>query len=333
MKRLTLTVTILFFLAGCSGGMPDWFRHRDDYFSPDEYLVSEGWGSTPDAAIRSAALNMARIFQTHISVEETVLKRYQSLSDGKDFNEYIQEFSEETARLVSDQHLVNILFVEPFRNLKTRSFHTLAYMKKNETGAILIDRITRNQEQVEFYVRSAYSSKDPLTAYIYFNTAWLLTAYNTLMQEQIDLLMPGIRISPIYSFAQLEDLTRQAAGRITFSVRADPDPGHTLSSAIKKAVNAAGFSVEPSNAFLQVQAEHRIQPLDLHQDKLDFVSWELHWHLRDTEGNILLSGTGKDREAGLDIPGATLHAYENMAAFLERELGTELVRYFDTKLK
>ena len=126
MKRLFPLIISLIFIWNCSSSLPEWFQQRDDYYPPDKYIVSEGWGETPEQTIEKAAINMAQIFNTKVTVEKNLLERYESMSNMKDFNEYFYEFSEETATLISEQNLVNIMFVEPTYDKRSKSYFTLA---------------------------------------------------------------------------------------------------------------------------------------------------------------------------------------------------------------
>ena len=115
--------------------------------------------------------DVAQIFNTKVTVEKYILERYESTTDMKDFNEYMTEFSEQTARLISDQHLVNIMFVEPVYEKRSKSFYTLGYINRAETARILMDRMKREQETMEYYVRMAQSLYDPVKIYQYYTEA------------------------------------------------------------------------------------------------------------------------------------------------------------------
>ncbi len=333
MKRLLFLTSVLVLLYSCAGNMPDWFSQREDYFPSEEYIVSEGWGATPDAAIKNAAVNMAYTFQTNISVEKNILKRYQSFSDNKNFSEYMSEFSEEVATLISDQNLVNILFVEPVKNRKTKSYFTLAYMQRSETGIILIDRIKRNQGNMEDYVRFAHIAADPVESYICYNAAWLISGHIRMLQEQLDVLLPGVSVPSIYSFSELNEKAEAAAKKIKFNISVEGDKDGRISQAIHKAVNEAGFSVTTDTGLMNIKSDVQIQAIDLHQESLVFVAWELHLNVLNAKGETILSNMEQGREGSINMQGAVLNAHKSMYTYLEQTLSSDITQYFDTKLK
>lgn len=333
MKRALLFLLSMIMLWSCSSSIPDWYKNREDYYPQKDYIVSEGWGNTPEKAVEKAVISMAQIFNTKVSVEKNILERYESLSDMKDFDEYFYEFSEETAKLITEQNLVNILFVEPVYDRKSKSYFTLGYMKRSETAKILMDRIKREQDAIEYDVRMAYSTLDPLMTYHYFAKAWLSSAKSRMMQEQLDVLMPGLGTTPIYTYAELEAQKDKAAKAIKFDIMVHGDANGRIKQALKTAVNAAGFSVSESDAVVDINAKTLIRDIDIDQDKLSFVSWELQLTMDTPKNGTALSLMKEGREGSTNRDNARLHAYESMQKHIEKVFKDKLINYFDTLQK
>jgi len=313
----------------CSGSLPDWYNNREDYFPEKDYLSSLGYGESPEKAIEQATINMAQIFSTHISVEKNILERYESISDMKNITENLYEFSEETARLISDQNLVNILYVEPVWDRKSKSFYTLGYMKRSETALILMDRMKREQENIEYYVRMAFGSNDPIEKFHYYNIAWLTAGRKKMMQEQLDVLVPGIGVKSIYSFVELAELKDKAAKDIHFVISVEGDKHSRVKQAIQTAINGAGFNTVEKNALLGIRAKALIKNIDIDQKPLSFVSWEFQLSMINRKNVISLSVMQEGREGSTNIENAKMHAYEKMQSFIENEFQLKLMEYFD----
>jgi hypothetical protein len=310
--------------------MPDWYKNREEYYPAKAYIVSEGWGQTPEKAIENATINMARIFNVKVTVEENIIKRYSSMTDMKDFEEYFTEFSEETANLISDQNLVNIMFLEPSFDKKSRSYFTLAYIERSSTAKILMDRMKREQENMEYFVRMGASHSDPLIKYHYFTSAWLAAASNQMMQEQLDVLVPGIGTKPIYSIAELAAQKKKAAEKIRFKLIVSGDSNGRIEQALRTVVNNTGFSVSDQDAVLELKANTSIKKLDIDQDKLSFVSWEFQLNMDRGPDHTALSMMEEGKEGSVNDNNARLHAYESIQSFIENEFQQKLIAYFDT---
>jgi len=333
MKRALLLLLSIFVLMSCSTGLPDWYKNREDYYPEDLYIIAEGWGQSPEKAVENATINMARIFNVKVCVEENILKRYASISNMKEFEEYFSEFSEETAKLITEQHLVNIMFLEPAFDKKSKSYFTLSYIERSKTARILMDRMKREQENIDHYIRMAQSTRDPLETYHYYASAWLTSAKTKMMQEQLDVLIPGSGIKPAYTYAELEAQKDKAAGNILFKIDVKGDSNGRIRQAIRTAVNKVGFTVVDSGENINVHAGTLIKKIDIDQDKLAFVSWELQMKMNDPQGKTALSLMEEGREGSTNYPNAEMHAYERMQKFVETEFQDKLNAYFDTMKK
>jgi len=329
MKRLFPLIISLIFVWNCSSSLPEWFQKRDEYYPQDKYIVSEGWGETPERSIEKAAVNMAQIFNTKVTVEKNLLERYESMSNMKDFDEYFYEFSEETAKLISEQNLVNIMFVEPAYDKRSKSYFTLGYIEKSSTARILMDRMKREQDNMEYYVRMGYNNQDPVISYHYFTASWLAGSKNKMMQEQLDVLIPGLGVPPIYTYAELGTFKEKAAEKISFSVSVEGDSNNRIEQAVKKIVNEAGFKVIEHDAVLDININVQIKKIDIDQDPLVFVSWEFQLKMNNGFNETSLTLMKDGREGSTNTENAVRHAYESMQSFIETDLRKKLTDYFD----
>ncbi|RKY55016.1 MAG: hypothetical protein DRP93_04195 [Candidatus Neomarinimicrobiota bacterium] len=329
MKRHIILLLTFIVIWNCSGSLPDWYTKRDEYFPDKDYIVSKGWGGTPEKAIEQATINMAQIFSTHITVEKNILERYESISDMRNISENFYEFSEETARLISDQHLVNINFKEPVWDRKSKSFYTLGYIQRSETARILIDRIKREQENIEYYVRMAYSTNEAVEKYHYYTIAWLTAGRNLMMREQLDVLIPGVGINPIYTFAELGELKDKAAENIRFVILVEGDKNDRVKQALRTAINKVGFNTVEKDGLLNIRAKAMIKDIDIDQKSLSFVSWEFQLIMTDYQNVIGLSMMKNGREGSTNTENAQMHAFERIQKFIENEFQFRLMEYFD----
>ena len=329
MKRTLILFFVIIMLWSCKASMPEWFKHRDDYFPPNEYLVAKAWGNTPEKAIAEATIALSYLFNTKVSVEKNILERYESISDEKDMLENYYEYSEEMAQLITQQDLVNVKFMDPIKDPKRRQYFTIAYMDRAETSQILMNRIAREEEKINYYVNVAESSKDPIGRYQYANAAWLRSAKQQAMQEQLDIIAPGLGIKPHNSFKELTKKKQLFAQDIQFKIIATDKENERIQQAISQAINKAGFSVVTTSAILNIYYDASMGKIDLHQDPLVFIAWDFNLKLRNWQDETLLSLYEEGREGSTDMKNARFHAIEHIQDYIQKEFRTELISYFD----
>jgi hypothetical protein len=329
MKRALILFFVIIMLWACKASMPEWFKHRDEYFPPNEYLVAKAWGNSPEKAIEEATIALSYLFNTKVSVEKNILERYESISDEKNMVENYYEYSEEMAKLITQQHLINVKFMDPIRDPKRRQYFTIAYMNRAETSQILMNRIAREEEKINYYVKIAESSADPIERYQYTNAAWLRSAKQLAMQEQLDILAPGLEMKSHNSFKELTKKKQSYAQDIQFKIIARDHENERIKQAISQAVNKAGFSVVNTSAILKIYYSSHVAKIDLHQDPLIFVAWDFNLKLNNWQDETLLSLYEEGREGSTDIKNATFHAIEHMQDYIQKEFQNELVSYFD----
>lgn len=331
MKRIIAMFTLILLICSCSSSMPEWYRDRDNYFLESEYLWAKGWGETPEKAIEDAIIELSRIFGNKLSVEKNVLERYESISDSKDQDMYesYYEFSTEFATFITNQNLVNVRYMDPIKEGRNKTYFTIAYLERDKTASILMNKLSRIEEEVEFNVNASHKSNDVLEKYRFLNTAWLTSAKATMMQEQLDVLAPGIKIRMKYKLNELEQMKNNIAKMISFNIQGKRNPNRQISQAIANVINDNGFKLVDGDAMMTLVYSTDMEKLDLHQDKLVFVAWNFDLKLSDWKKQTLMSLYKQGREGSLDINNAKNHSVKHIQDYINKEFRQKFNIFFD----
>ncbi len=335
MKRILAMLTVILLVSSCSSSMPEWYRDRDNYFPESDYLWAKGWGETPEKAIEDAIIELSRIFGNKLSVEKNVLERYESISDSKDQDMYesYYEFSTEFATFVSNQNLVNVRYKDPVREGRNKTYFTIAYLERDKTASILMNKLARIEEDVEFNLKAGKNSHDLLEKYRFLNTAWLTSAKATMLQEQLDVLAPGIKIRMKYKLDELAQMKDKVAEQISFNIRGKNISDRQIKQALGKVINDNGFKLVDTEAMMTLVYSVNMEELDLHRDKLVFIAWNFDIKLSDWKKQTLLSLYKQGKEGSLDIYNAKTHAVKHIQDYIDTEFREEFKIFFDQPKK
>ncbi len=331
MKRILVLLAVIILVYSCSSSMPKWYTEKDNFFPESEYLLAKGYGITPEKAVEDAIVELSRIFGTKVSVEKDVLERYESISDSDnmDLHESYYEFSTEFTKFISEQNLVNVRYMDPVRE-KRGLYFTVAYLERDKTANILMNRLERLEESINFHVKASNASLDVIEKYRHLNAAWLSAAKETMMQEQLDVLAPGMSLKMKYSMEALAKMKSKTADLISFNIRSIKSPNKHVKQAIAKVINDNGFKVLEGTAMMTVNYHSDMKEIDIHQDMLVFVAWDFDIKMRDWKKQTLLSIYEQGREGSLDRYNAELHAIEHIQKYIDTEFRDEFNTFFDS---
>lgn len=347
MKKTIILFLILLtgiFLWSCSGskgtsgskGRPIWVDNPTAAYPERDFLAARGAGDTRQAAEDNASGNLARIFKSEVSVDQTTRERYSAFTKlGGSMDETLKTDMDQIVRVLAGETLFNVKFSETYTDDMGR-VHVLAYLNRKETADIYRDKISANYEKIEFLLKDAESASDPVEQYALLNAAHAMSTINQAMLDQLNFIHP-----PAHSMltAQFEGINHniiskkriEAAKALTFSVSISGDDGR-VGSMTSETISQMGFPLVDNNGAVQVNGTISYEDVDLKRNNIEFVGWNLNLKVTGPDGSVFVEMDAKGREGGVSKEAAKRIALREIGKNVGKKLEKQLTEYFDSRL-
>jgi hypothetical protein len=341
MKRMYLIFLITSLLFSCAAqgksgknpGEPEWLQNPKKVYSDQLYLTAIGEGDTRSEAENFAASNLAKIFESQISADDTYKQRYIELT--KDDETTFEDLTDVTkdVKVTSAQTLYNIQFSESYTN-KVGRVHVLAYLNRTQTAEIYEEKINKNSRNIEYYVAQAESSDDVRVKYAALSAAALISNNNEILLKQLDIISPNFAefIEINYDHNEISRLAAEYARSISFKIDIKNDRNNKITNIVKNMFTDMGF-VMNSNPVLSVKGDIRFEETDLNRDDFEFIRYELNLEITDLKNTVVSSLTEKGKEGHTTYFEAEERAVRKLSEKIGRSFKNKLIDYFDGLIK
>ncbi len=337
---LLIIITSLSVL-GCSStgvpkGRPAWVDNPSAVYPEREYLAARGAGDTRQAAEDNASANLAKVFKSEITVDQTTRERYSALTkmDGT-MDETLQTDMDQIVKVLAGETLFNVKFSQTYTDEMGR-VHVLAYLNRRETAKIYEEKITANFEQIQALTGEAEETDDPVTRYACLNAAYAVSRINQAMLDQLNFIHPTT-YTMLTSFSEeldhntLAKKLSETAKSLTFSINISGDDGR-VASMTAETVSGMGFPLVDQNGVVQIKGLIRYEDVDLKRDNIEFIGWNLELKVTGPDGAVFVQIDEKGREGGVSKEAAKRIALREIGKNVGKRLEKQLTEYFDSRL-
>lgn len=342
--KISLLLMLVFLIASCSGskgtsgpkGRPVWMDNPSAAYPERNFLTARGAGDTREAAENNASGNLAKIFKSEITVDQTTRERYSAFTKmSGSMQEELQTDMDQIVKVLAGETLFNVKFSDSYTDEMGR-VHVLAYLDRRETAGIYEEKINANYDRISFLDQQLKSTSDPVTRYALLNAAYTVSQINKAMLDQLNFIN-----ATTYSMltADKEDLSYSVLGKklsdaaktLTFSVNLAGDDGRVVSMT-SETISKMGFPIVQSNAVVKINGEIRYEDVDLKRENMEFVGWNLDLNVIGPDGSTFVHIDAKGREGGVSKEAAKRIALREIGKNVGKKLEKELTAYFDTRL-
>jgi hypothetical protein len=308
---------------------PAWMENPQMKYPVKYYLTAVGEGDTLQAAEAVAAGNLAKIFRTHITVDERLTERYYELIGKQNLYQEQTQFDRNVG-MVTSMSLQNVQYPERYTDSKTGRVYVLAALNRAETAAIHVTRLKENNERTARFVARSDALSPSLT-YAALSAAVAISADSQQLLEQLDVLYPAAKAQVTMQFAHddLQQRLATAAGAIGFSVAIEGDTDGKVTQAVTSLLTGLGFVVSPDSPFLRVRGTVSLEQTDLGRQGLHFVRYLMKLDMLDAYGKTVLAMSEHGREGHVSLNEAANRCLRSMISALDRQLVYKLFMYFD----
>ncbi len=325
----------LLYLAGCaasSNNPPLWMADKNQVYSQDKYLSALGSGDTYEDAKRVANGNLAQIFGSNISTSSSTVQKYTEILKAEGVIETEDTKSEKSVQVSSVQSLINIKFGKKYVDDKGVT-HTLAYIDRHETAKIYEEKISANEDNLEYFLDKAEESEDKILKFGYYKGAAAFALLNRDLIDQLRIISPKDAETSvvIHSYAEMSAKVREIGNSITYGVEIEGDNNDMVKGITETIFSNLGFNGS-AKPFLAVKGKVSFEKVDLSKTT-KFYKWEINLKINRTDnGNTIFSIDKVSRDGALSYERAKQVSYYKIREYLGTEIQTKLNTYFDSGL-
>jgi len=335
MKKETVFSVFLACLTACASGPqtppPAWFQNSRAVYPESEYITGRGQGTTQSEAETKARAEVAYFLQTQISAESSARQAFTTGHDGIT-NEERQTIENIVTRIQGEQRAVR-LAEDPWRDPKTKAWHTVAYIKRDEGWTVYEPDFRRQSEALLAIIRKADTDAVPFNAFLRYGnaTAYANSSEYTATRLFASVLHPA-KANDLYAGADAaraslpqKQLAAQEKSRVY--VESPVDYNNMIYQATVKALGSAGFAVErnKNNAltYCIVQVEEGEQKMDAGV----FYNPALTGIISGKNGALFSFKIEGSRQGAINRDLAKRRAYTALSDALETAFSAELEKY------
>ncbi len=326
---------LLLFLVGCAStniSVPVWMTDKNQAYPQDKYLSALGSGDTYEDAMRVAKGNLSQIFQSNIVSSSTTVQKYTEILKKAEVIQTEDTKSESSVQVSSIQSLINIKFGEKFVDDKGVT-HTLAYINRQETAKIYEEKISANEENMEYFLDKADENNDEILKYGCYKAATAFALQNKELVEQLRVISQKdaeMNIE-IHSYAELSAKVKEIGKKITYSVEIDGDANDAVKGMTETIFSNLGFN-GAKKPLLAVKGKVSLEKVDLSKST-KFYNWTINLKIvRTDNGKTIITIDEVGRDGALSYERAKQVSYYKMREFLGTEIQAKLNAYFDSGL-
>lgn len=292
--------------------IPNWIDNPNSVYPDSKWLTAVGSGTSNQDAQNKALGNLARIFESNITVDQTLMTSYSDVVSSVDPNKDWKKTQEllSSTQISADQSLINTRILETYSSAEGTTY-ALAGIERRPTGMMYSQEITSNEMLMAELNRSKNGTQDPLKKLGFLKQASILAEVNSQLASRRKVIMNNAIGDPLGAEerqninAEIIDLKSQVVIRMTPAPGMDAD----ILTAIQNAFQAEGFSIGKENAILEAKPTFETTKMTMGREDAEFAKWTVKVDVTDLRnGNKLESFIVEDRDGAINFDEAIIRS-------------------------
>lgn len=315
------------------GARPDWVDGESVQYPSSQYLTGVGYDADRKVSEDKARAEIAKIFVSEINSRTRSYQDYlQASSRGtSDVEETlsIQEITDvSTKKVLSGVRIAHIYQDSGPGQL----YYALSVLDREQSAAILSDRILKLDREMEMLFDRANGEKDLLTKIKYLKQSIGKYAMREAYDAELRIVnQTGRGISPSLQFAEIKSqLDAILLREFTIGVSVSGSRANEVQDALVQGLTQEGFSVSEdlSAANVLIRGAVEIRPLERGTGEWKYVRWRARFDMVDKKGgSVFGSVTKTGREGHLNLQQAENRAVLKIRGALTTEMAGEVRKY------
>ncbi len=296
---------------------PEWVDNPYAFYSQDRYFVGVGSGDTRDAAEKNAIAQIARVFQTKIQVDQTLIETINESLKKNKATLSSESTIQNTIRLQSNIELKNVKINQTYFSEKEGLYYVLATLNRPETAALLKQDFEENNQLIKKYFEDAFHETNKLHQLANINRAVALAQINQLINEQFKILTGGQGLKLAIEESKLFNTAKKIREQILVKIKGEGSYADEINAYLREVIGKLGFSITNEDPDLSFFFTLSLNKTNLQRPGIVAFNWQLSINIEDNVNHITLK---------------TFNLAKRTAAISEGEAQTRILRTIKKEL-
>lgn len=309
-----------------SGDLPDWVNNPNKSYPDSRFIVGVGTADTRNAAEKDAVGKIAKVFQSIINVDETVIENYlETEGSGESEFSFSSQLLNRTS-VGSQQELKNIKIDEVHFSSSDGLYYALAYLNRAETAGLYEQDIKNNEEKIVKYFDNYKNSTNKLNKYAYLGKCKTITAVNGLLRNQYQIITRGQNQAPIsIPLSEIDKEMLQLLNNISVALYPNNNTPPEVGDYLKEVIGKIGFKIVDDRSDFTFNYGLSIEPTELNRENLVAYNWKLTIEAKDNVNNFALKSFNISKRTAAISEG---EAKARIMRTLQSQLDTKFYKQF-----
>lgn len=272
-----------------SSSIPAWADNPHRFYPKELYIVGVGTGDTRKAAEDNAIGTIAKVFQSDVKVDQTLIENYMESESksGSDLS-FTSQMLNRTS-VASQQKLKNIR-IEKAQFCSTDGLHyVLAVLDRAETEELYKKDIKNNDNKISEYFKNYKNSPNKLNKFAFLSKAKTITDINEILRQQYQIIsVTGEEVPASIKKSELDKEMRSLLDQISVALTSTGETPAEVGDYVKETVGKIGFKIVEGSGDFIFKYSLDLQPANLGRKNTTGYNWKLTIEVKDNINNYSL---------------------------------------------
>ena len=315
-----------------SSDFPEWINNPNSLYPDSRYIVGVGSGDTRQAAEKDAVGNIAKVFQSAITVDQTVIENYLEVEENNQSSASFSSQMLNRTSVASQQELKNIKIDKVHFSSNDGLYYVLAYLNRAETALLYEQDIKNNDGKIVEYFNNYKGSANKLNKYGNLAKCKTITAINDVLRNQYQVLTKGQAEVPVsVPISEIDQKMAELLNTITVALYPGKDTPAEVGDYLREIVGKIGFKMVNSQGDFSMNYSLDIEPTDINRDNLVAYNWKLTIEVRDNVNNQSLKSFNHNKRSTAVSEGeAKSRIMRTVREQLDNQFYKEFIKYLNS---
>lgn len=308
--------------------IPNWVNNPHDEYPESQYIVGVGSGDTRAAAEKDAVGSIARVFQSKVTVDNTLIENYLENEQELTFTSRILN----RTRVGSNQELKNIRIDKAYFSESEGIYYVLAYMNRAEAKKLYDTDIENNNEKIAAYFKNYKQSDNKLNKFAYLSKSQTIAGVNEILKKQYQIIAGREKEDPeAIPKSTLDKEMRRLLDQISVELQPVGDRSEKIESYLKETIGSIGFKLKNKGSDFLIKYDLNITPTQLNRENVSGFNWQLSINVEDQINNYALKTFNvKNRTVSISEAEAKAKIFRQIHSDLVKNFRKEFLNYVNS---